>query len=157
MTRAVNTALAGAGGVLQVVSGYNSGKVTTNATSFTALATSPSITPISATSKILVSLSTNIARQGTTGNAFFAVYRNGTTSLLQSGQLEHFGFWNDYSAYAFTSMTWQYLDSPATSSAVYYQIQGKTDGSAISAIVGGRGLDEVHTNGVIWTLMEIAG
>ena len=157
MTKAVNTALAGAGGVLQVVSGYNSGKVTTNATSFTALATSPSITPISATSKILVSLSTNIARQGSAGNAYFAVYRNGTTSLLQSGQVEHFGFWNDYSAYTFTSMTWQYLDSPATASAVYYQIQGKTDGAAVTAVVGGRGLDEGHTNGVLWTLMEIAG
>jgi hypothetical protein len=157
MTRAVNTALAGSGGVLQVVSGYNGGRVLTNATSYTSMVTSPSITPTSASSRILVLMSTSVFRNGAAGNVFFAVYRNGSTSLIGSGSVENAGWWNDYSAYTFGQWTFSYVDSPATTSATNYQIMGRSDGSSVFAGISGRGIDTDHQNGVNWTLIEVAG
>lgn len=145
-----------AGAVLQVVSGYNSGRVQVNTTSYSSMATSPSITPSSATSKILVFMQTSIFRSGANGNAYFAIYRNGVTSLIGAGSVENAGWWNDYSAYTFGQWTFAYLDSPATTSATNYQVMGKADSTSTNAGISGRGLDTDHQNGVTWTLMEIA-
>lgn len=156
LTGQVPDANAPSGSVIQVVQGYNSGRVTTNATSFTSLRTSPSITPSSASSKILVLMSTSIFRDGANGNAYFAVYRNGSTSLIGAGSVENAGWWNDYSAYTFAPWTFAYVDSPATTSATNYQVMGKADGGTVYAGISGRGIDSDHQNGVTWTLMEIA-
>ena len=146
-----------AGSVIQVVNGYNSGRAQTNASSYTSLATSPSITPTSSTSKILVMCNTSIFRNGANGNAYFAMYRNGTTSLIGSGSVENAGWWNDYSSYTFGQWAFIQLDSPATTSATNYQIMGKNDGgSTVYAGISGRGSDTDHQNGVTWTLLEIA-
>lgn len=145
-----------AGTVLQVVNGYNSGRVLTNNTSYTSLATSPSITPSSSTSKILVMCNTSIFRNGANGNVYFATYRNGSTSLIGSGSVENAGWWNDYSSYTFGQWAFIQLDSPATTSATNYQIMGKADGPTVYAGISGRGNDTDHQNGVTWTLLEIA-
>ena len=150
------TGTANRGKVIQVVTGYNSGKSSTTNSSFTSLVTSPSITPTASTSSILIMLSTMAFREGANGNAYFAVYRNGATSLLQSGQANHFSHWNDYSGYTQNNTSWQYIDSPATTSSTNYQLMGRSDGGSNVAGVGGRGLDTTHNCGVLWTLMEIS-
>ena len=147
----------GAGAVLQVVSGVSQYRVSTNTTSFTSLATSPNITPVSANSKILVQLSTMVGRAGANGNAYYAVYRNGSVSLLQTGQVCHFAHWNDYNSYTQNNTSWQFLDSPNTVLPVNYQVMGKVDGPTLYAILGGRPNDDTHNCGVLWTLTEIAG
>jgi hypothetical protein len=121
------------------------------------MVTSPSITPSSATSKILVMCNTSIFRDGALGNAYFAIYRNGVTSLIGAGSVENAGWWNDYSAYTFGQWAFIQLDSPATTSATNYQLMGKADSASVFAGISGRGLDTDHQNGVNWTLLEIAG
>ena len=150
------TGTANRGKVIQVVTGYNSGKSSTTNSSFSSLVTSPSITPTASTSSILIMLSTMAFRVGANGNGYFAVYRNGVTSLLQSGQENHFSHWNDYSGYTQNNTSWQYIDSPATTSSTNYQLMGRSDGGTTAAGVGGRGLDATHNCGVLWTLMEIS-
>lgn len=145
-----------AGKILQVVNSYDSGKKTTSATSFTSLSTSASITPSSASSKILVICNTMVAREGAAGNAYAAIYRNGSTSLLQSGQAVHAAHWNDYSGYTQNNTEITLLDSPGTTSAVNYQLMAKADSASATAVVGGRGGDAGHNCGVTWTLMEVA-
>ena len=152
----VPDANAPSGSVIQVVSGYNSGRITTNATSFSSLRTSPSITPLSTNSKILVLMQTSIFRDGANGNAYFAVYRNGSTSLIGAGSDENAGWWNDYSSYTFGQWTFACVDSPSTTSSINYQLMARADGPTVTAGISGRGQDTYHKNGVNWTLLEIA-
>ena len=146
-----------AGSVVQVVQGYNSGKYGVTGTSWASLVTSPSITPTSASNKILVCLSTMVSRGLSNSSAYFQVRRGASTSLLQSGQLMHFSHWNDYSVGTQNNTTWQYLDSPNTTSPVEYQVFGASDGASTAAVIGGRASDGEHNCGVNWILMEIAG
>jgi hypothetical protein len=148
---------ASGGGIIQIVTGYNSGKQSTTSSSFVSLFTSPSITPRSSSNKILIHVSTMVFRDGANGNAYFAIYRNGSTSLLESGQAVHFSHWNDYSGYTQNNTSWKYIDSPATTSSINYQLMGRSDGGSNTAGVGGRGIDTSHNCGVLWTLMEVSG
>lgn len=148
---------AGVGGkVLQVVQGYNSGRYSSMGQTKKSLITGPSITPSSTSSKILIVITTMVARAGANSSAFFEVRRGSSTSLLQSGQICHFSHWNDYSTATQNNTTWEYMDSPNTTSAVSYQIFGWSDGQSTTAVLGGRGSEGEHNCGVNWLLMEIA-
>lgn len=144
------------GAVLQVVNSFDATRSYTTSTSPVALSTSAAITPISINSKILVSVSTMVGRDGVQANARFALYR-GETSLLTNGMVCHFAHWNDYSGYTQNNTTYTLLDSPASLSALTYNIRAFTDNTSAYAILGGRGNDQYHNCGVRWTLMEIAG
>ena len=137
------------GSVLQVVSGFNSGKFSTTSASDTVLVTSASITPTSATSKILViatsSLSIDLAE-----NAVFYLKRNGTTTLTQH--------YTQHTNYTVDNSTFTVVDSPATTSATYYTLNSyKPNGGTTPINIGRRSLDSNYGDaGVDWILMEIA-
>ena len=137
MTRAVNTALAGSGGVLQVVQTVKSDTFSTSGTSFVEITgLTVSITPTSTSSKVLVSVT---LLGGENQDAFPAMrlLRNGTAVVLGNsippGQQATFGYVNTGNdvrdQYLLTTAAYEYLDSPATTSAVTYSIQVRPMGT----------------------------
>jgi hypothetical protein len=124
MTRAVNTALAGSGGVLQVVQATTATTTSSSTTGVWIAITdySVTITPSSSTSKILLlgscSLIADADSDGQTANGYFRGLRNGsamfttTSSLFARGGQQHF-----------TSVDIKYLDSPASTSALTYTFE----------------------------------
>jgi hypothetical protein len=151
MTRAVNTALAGAGGVLQVVNGTRAGStVSTTSTSDVSFGATASITPISASSKILV-IATGTYRMysGSLTEFTIGITRNGTTipnagndGLVSAYNTPAFG-----QTYAITI-----LDTPATTSSTTYLVVAHRIDPGTAAM--GNGVRESQQN--VITLMEIA-
>ena len=154
-----------AGSVLQVVSttktdtfAHNNGYTFTDVTGASVI-----ITPTSATSKILVSYSCTLSQSAASGTygLFARITRNGTVvvqgdargSTVTAATAMPIGNYN-YSAQHF----FQYLDSPASTSALTYQLQVAVEtGSQI--IVGGSWQSGVAYNAstpTVITVMEIA-
>jgi hypothetical protein len=133
-----------AGNVLQVVSGYyTAGYVLTTSTSFVATGASASITPTSASSKILI-VATFTVYQLTGGGSHYSIFRGATD--IAGIQIEN-EVRNLWLPGAIT-----YLDSPATTSSTTYNIYYKTTNASYAAYFGGN----AGTRNAI-TLMEIAG
>jgi hypothetical protein len=115
---------AGGGKVLQVVQGTTSTATATTSASFVASNLAVTITPTSATSKILVFYAMCNATQGsgTYGDYQLALYRGGSA-------VWNMGNTNFGDVASFVNSTnydsGQYLDSPATTSATTYTIYGK--------------------------------
>ena len=139
-----------AGSVLQVVNGAASGATTTTSTSYVDVTgASATITPSSASNKILVLVNGQYSTYSVSyvGRGDFQVLRGGTT--LRSGLL--FGWFfspdmtNDGNTYG--SISYNELDSPNSTSAVTYKVQ--------FLMVAGSG--QVGLTKVSVTLMEIAG
>ena len=151
MTRAVNTALAGSGGVLQVVNGTYATQLTTTSTSFVDSGITASITPTSASSKILVFVSvTGIFKTG--NNNILSVYQlvRGATGILT---FEAIGPYNNSASDTnreSNSTSTTYLDSPATTSTTTYKVQTRIDGAGTLVLHGNNAASTI-------TLMEIAG
>jgi hypothetical protein len=129
---------AGGGKVLQVVQGTLSGTFTTSSSSYVDIGLSATITPSASTSKIMIMMSTpNIYSSNSTGS----VHNYSQMQLLRSStalQNNSFGWYNNAASTGsvdfYTSMTFNYLDSPSTTSATTYKGQLKI-GSATSATV----------------------
>jgi len=132
------------GAILQVVSATYNTVTSTTSTSFVTSNLAASITPTSSTSKVLIILSTTVATlNGTTGIPV-TIYRGGTnvaggttpiTDLVTSG--------NNW------SMSFNYLDSPATTSSTTYTLYFRSsNGTIVYANVTG------YTPSLV--LMEIA-
>ena len=139
----------GAGAVLQVVSAVTSTEVTTALATYVDTGLSASITPTSSSSKILVILShgSNEKTNGSGNNRLYLKLLRGSTDLAI------FGNGLLYTATALVnrgSASFNYLDSPATTSSVTYKTQF-TNGDAGASV-------QVQTNNSpsSITLMEIA-
>ena len=156
MTRAVNTALAGSGGVLQVVQGSNATQTTTTSTSYSDSSLSLSITPSSASSRILVVISQQLTVRGPGGTASFnagglqlvrastTVFTNNNAAVLRAD-----GSGGTPASGGLVSLV--YLDSPSTTSSTTYKTQIRSnDGSGQVIAQDGNTLSTI-------TLMEIAG
>lgn len=146
-----STVQASAGSVLQVVNATYSTPTSTTSTSFVDTGLSATITPKFSTSKILV-----IVEQGGVGKAATAAgsgvglnILRGATSILE------FASYNAYTNTVVTnyigSVSANYLDSPATTSATTYKTQFKQSESAPNTVL-------VQNNNSVSTitLMEIA-
>ena len=135
------------GSVLQVVQGEQSGTQTNTSTSYVDITgLSASITPTSTSSKILVQWSVN--GYVPSNNGIVVVPARGSTRFYyNSGNA--YEFWAGSSQLHFRT-TNQYLDSPATTSSITYQMQMMTTGGA-STQVGS------YSYPMTITLMEIAG
>jgi hypothetical protein len=145
MTRAVNTALAGAGGVLQVVSATYSTTTTTTSSSYVTSNIQASITPSSASSKIFIVASVPFTNNANT-QACLTIFRNNATDLSSSAR----GFGEQYSTAEVQAIAAiNFLDSPATTSSTAYTVYFR----AISSTTARTCPDS--TQAVI-TLMEIA-
>jgi len=138
-----------AGTVLQVVTATISSSLTTSSTSAVASTLIATITPSSATSKILVlvnggGIDSNTANNGQTTYLYRNIASAGYSLL---SQMEVFF---NVSGNAFGGHSFNYLDSPATTSSISYQPYYKVNGGSGSVWFN-------NNSGVVsLTLMEIA-
>jgi hypothetical protein len=127
---------AGGGKVLQVVQSLYSTTTTIASTSRADSGLTATITPSSASSKILVIIAqaTTVVRSSDAVKGSVYIMR-GATDIISSDQAPGFTF--SGSTYAEARVVWNYsyLDSPATTSAVTYKTQGKVNTTANSGTI----------------------
>lgn len=146
------------GAVLQVVQASTNSTISTTSTTFTGSGLTASITPTSATSKILVGLSGGQWRfvsSGSTGEGWVQLWKSvggGAYAAVNSfgGSDIQEILINYTNSTVGIPHSLQYLDSPATTSAIIYQPYFKTTSSGITVNYN---LSSVIT---YITLMEIA-
>ena len=139
------------GSVLQVVSATTTTTTTTTSTSYVDTALSASITPSSASNKILV-ITTGNMQVSDLGNNYgdgFANITRGSTEISATRIAINFGSttWNDY----ISSVPLSYLDSPSTTSSTTYKVRIATSNSSVGYPGGG------SNSAATITLMEIKG
>jgi len=134
------------GHVVQVVEGTATAQTVHNTTSYAATSVTASITPKFATSKILVSLTSNLETNSAGEFGWYSLFR-GSTNIIES----QVGQPNGGGSPIFP-ITLQRLDSPATTSTITYALYIKRTSATIVANINSGGINSV---GVI-TLMEIA-
>lgn len=135
----------GTGRIVQMVQTNNGTQASTTGSSYTATSFTASITPTSATSKILVLLYAPLWQtNGYGGNAFLTLYRNGAAFISSGTDIVVFAA---PSQNAYGSVSFNYLDSPATTSTITYQPYIKAD-SGGNAFFNGSGA-------AVLTLLEI--
>ena len=145
------------GCVLQVVNAIYSTQVSTNNTNWTTTGHTISITPKSATSKIMIFVSAYVGVSQTNG-AFFTVYRNSTnlaTGTAITALAAHDV--NGFAAQSASNVGINFLDSPATTSATTYTVYFQAANASYAAYYCytlGSGL---NTTNASLTVMEIAG
>jgi hypothetical protein len=150
-----------AGAVLQVVQTVKSNTFSTTSSSFTDITgMSATITPRNSSSKILVFVDLKVSGEDNAANTF-RLMRNSTEVGGSSGTNGGFASVGNSSFFrpAIAQVGFTYLDSPASSSAVTYKVQGLNSSgvdltvnyAANSAVLGGR----VSVSTI--TLVEIAG
>lgn len=137
------------GHVIQVVQGNHSSEETTVSSSFSDTSLSATITPISTSSKILVTCSTPVRiDSGHTAVGEFAIYRGTSASGTQIGSKRLFANGDELK----TSFSFEILDSPSTTSAQVYTLAFR-----MSAASGGTLRVHTDSRASTLTLMEIAG
>jgi len=146
---------AGGGKVLQVVQGVTQTRVNIASTTFTDSTLTATITPTSATSKILVLTSQQVySYSGTTDTAARVRLLRGSTVIWgNSATGATFALFagGASAAEVGTYMCINYLDSPATTSATTYKTQGRAETTASSGELS----FHKFTNDNTITLMEI--
>jgi len=147
-----------AGSVLQVVSANTNSHWETTSTSYVDVTgLSASITPSSTSSKILVMYAISAGCNPNT--AYFKVQRNGSDLYIGSGASINAVFvinGNVPTRYEVESLTYNYLDSPSSTSSLTYKIQAYVD-SGTTLRVNGRGENNIYATTSSVVLMEIAG
>ena len=122
-TNGVTRANMPVGSVVQVVQGTFSTQTSLTGTTVTATGLTATISPSSATSKILVQVYIPAFNSSAAANAYFLLYKNG--SSLQ--QLAYFQGASSQIGLPYTAV---YIDSPATTSATTYAIYAVTASGA---------------------------
>ena len=127
-----------AGNVLQVVQGNLNTSATTSSATYVTTGLTASITPASASNKVLITVSLADVYTGATGRtAYFTIYRDGTNISPATGTSLNQGFsliWSN-SGILQVNGTFSYLDSPSTTSATTYAVYFGSSGSAITLSV----------------------
>ena len=144
------------GHVVQVVQARSGGSaITTTSGSDVDTGVAVTITPLFATSKILITAGfTATSSNGSqTGGTLYTLYRNGTTNLLADTVSNHSGhleYNSNSGSYAHSVAKMSYLDSPSTTSATTYGIYFRLVGSGAAAL-------QMDWGGVTMIAMEIGG
>jgi hypothetical protein len=149
--------------IVQIKQSTLATRFTTTSTSYVDLTgLSVSITPTSASNRILVLVDVKGAAANSMGGAI-QIVRNGTTIYVpatqgsrQSSSLASLYPHNYLAVYGGNAI---YIDSPATTSAVTYKLQGRTNGATLSinaSVDYTDGTDQVVSISSI-TVMEISG
>jgi hypothetical protein len=139
---------AGGGKVLQVVEGVLTAGISTTSNAFSDTGLTVSITPSSATSKVLVfATMTSVAKWDNDANnaVVFKLLRSSTDIFLGGG---YNGFTGSALKHNFGSVVLQKLDSPATTSATTYKVQWKSatsGGESYANMQGGESNTQVST------------
>jgi hypothetical protein len=132
--------------VLQIVNSSTTTQTTTTSTSLISTPLTATITPTSATSKILVNYVVNGAFvNGGANNMETALYKNGSSINNKVGEI----FTNTSGGAVIACVGNTYLDSPATTSATTYTIYFKSAGGGSVAVQQDSELSTI-------TLMEIS-
>lgn len=137
----------GGGGIIQIVQGTTTSRATISSSTFTNTNLSASITPTSASNKILIQVHTSVYVDSAADACYLDLQR-GTTSNL-SGRDNGFLSYNDDSL-RFFGASFNYLDSPATTSSVTYTLQARSYVNGQNSLIGDNGLDVI-------ILMEVSG
>lgn len=143
------------GKVLQVLNAIKTDSASTSSTSYVDVSgLSVSITPSSASNKILVFVNLNAGHSANTQNSHYQLVRDSTA--IANGTDGYFGNTAGQDYFAPQSLSINYLDSPATTSATTYKIQFKINTGAYTAYVNARGYDGTMVTSSAITVMEIA-
>ena len=142
----------GGGGIIQVVNTYFNTSLSGTVSSRTDIGLSLSITPTSSSNKVLVIIDlADVSKYGGTGTGSYARFwlMRGSTDLIRFGGQA--GYSGDTSTTSVGSVSTNYLDSPATTSAVTYKVQWQNP--------AGAGTIEMNASGTVstMTLMEVSG
>lgn len=144
-----NGAVFPAGNVIQVVQGISTTPVTTNSATFVTTGITASITPSSASNKILIIATGELMNTGSSNATVCTLFRGTVagTNLSSSGAFNKvYGDNFDRGAISIS-----YLDSPATTSAVTYTVGFRTDNASFTSYA----LTNPSLGSIV--LMEIAG
>ena len=157
---ALPSTVIGAGAVLQVKQGifYAAGISSTSST-FIDTGLSATITPTSATSKILIFVSATAGIANHLDSYYFTIFRDSTNLNYGYSGTPAMARQYQQSASNLASDGFQinlnYLDSPATTSSITYSVRIKNDGNG-STMYFGRITSSADSHGGIINLMEIA-
>ena len=152
------TVQASAGQILQVVNGTTNTSVTNTTTTYADTNLTATITPKFATSKILILIVQNMYLYDTTATSdagcALQIQRNSSTIYTPAPNRDFFTFYSPAGTTRFdlgTMIPLNYLDSPASTSALTYktQVALATAGAGALVISNGSGYSTI-------TLMEIA-
>ena len=151
----INKASLPTGSVLQVVNATLSGQTSSSTNVFADTGLTISITPTSATSKVLVIVDISGCYK-TTNNTMLQlrILRNSTTILTMDGAIGYTGAIVP-ATNAVGSSSANYLDSPATTSATTYKVQQASGNNNAQTGINFFNLSAAENNSTI-TLMEIA-
>ena len=148
------------GHVVQVVQSVKTDSTSTTSTSFTNAGLSASITPSSNSNKILIQVNTVIGQSNFQKRVHLKLTGGNTASYIGDAgtgvesAISVVSRVND--AYAMMPVSMQYLDSPATTSAITYQVQWQVESDTAymnrPATLDANGANTASTI----TLMEIA-
>ena len=139
------------GSVLQVVQGSYNPVVSTSSASYVTTNLTVSITPSSASNKILVLVSAVASISGSQGinsSGLFTIYRN-STQVSGDETLRSYNYGASGGVYMNIPIFLSYLDSPATTSSTAYTLYMKTSASTATYINNDAGTSYI-------TVMEIA-
>jgi hypothetical protein len=154
---ALPSTVIGAGAVLQVVSTTKTDTFTSTSTSFVDLTgLSVSITPTSTSSKILIVVNTNYSPSGASTLVVFNLVRGSTNISQPATAPTYTGSFIAYTNAGDTMLTpsFNFLDSPVTTSSTTYKIQIKTNSGTMAVNRRAVSADTASTSTI--TVMEIA-
>jgi hypothetical protein len=123
------TILNNTGSILQVVQSTLTTQITTTSTSYVSTGLSATITPSSATNKILILLQASIQLSGANNGIGLAIYRNGST--VYSDPNAFASSYVQISGNSRAKPTICYLDSPSSTSTLTYLIYFQTNAGTI--------------------------
>jgi len=147
-----------AGNILQVVQGFTSTEVIITTTTYTDTGLTATITPTSATSKILVLVDQSMyaTRSAASPAAEKRLLRDSTVIYAPSGQELNITATGSNPTTIYSRQPLIYLDSPSTTSAVIYKTQGRVTYSTSSPSVGFQPLSDSRQASSFITLLEVA-
>jgi hypothetical protein len=145
----------GFGKILQVINATFSTSTTSSSTSFADSGLTASITPSSASNKVLVQIALNGIERRDTLNWLIANVLRDTTEIIsdfagRAGYIQKYGSSDSDYHTGVGAAAVTYLDSPATTSSTTYKVQIKANAGSASA-----GICSVNSTSMI-TLMEVA-
>ena len=147
------------GKILQVVSSHLTTQMTSTSSSFVDIGLSASITPSASSSKVLILVNVAFSLNGD-NNATLQLLRGSTVINSGSGGTHQGWATINSNATAFRYSNPQqacnYLDSPSTTSAITYKVQGKIHaGSGVTFAINRRQDDTEMSNSSNITLLEV--
>lgn len=143
-----------AGTIIQVVQTFDTFQATTSSGTMSDL-TSVSITPTSATNKVLVRFLAHV-EMGASATCGIRLQRNGTNIGLGSGgSVSRIILSQGYGGVNGSNMCYEFLDSPATTSAITYKIQWSVDGNTAYYNRGVSNTGAFYTDASTLTALEV--